>query len=179
MPSKTNPIPIQVPIWQLRPLAEGRAKLILVPVDIPGIKPKTIECRGDTATIKTAELSISGKFKYHPNATLYVKEEWAQLPGKPPAFIQRSWLAPDSGDDFKRKADRLLIDRSDWQPAETMPIEAARIWLRISSVCAIQFGQITEEEEELMGWKSFETIPPICGDEDWVWAIKVREISPF
>jgi hypothetical protein len=38
-----------------------------------------------------------------------------------------------------------------WNPAQTMPIEASRLWLQIETVSAKRIQQVTEEEAKAMG----------------------------
>lgn len=186
MPTKTNPLPIIPQPWQLSALATGEATLIIVPM-VPQPKRTVDNCWSwESYPIdyfwfdgETPGHQVRNKCPYRPLAELYCQEEWAQLPVKPTAFIQRSWLNPDSGDEFKRRADKLLIDKSDWQPTETMPIEAARIWLRVTSIACYQFGQLTGDEQAAMGWHGTDDMPAFLGDDCWVWAVSVKAITPF
>jgi hypothetical protein len=68
-----NPIPIQVPDWQLQSLAEGRASLIIVPVDFGGVfDVKTAKYDGGKWTFKTEYLIIEGAAKYQVGGVLDV-----------------------------------------------------------------------------------------------------------
>ena len=122
---KTNPIPVQVPDWQLQPLANGRASLIVVPVDFGGVfnvksaDIKSVKYDAGKWAFKTEDLTIEGSAKYQPDGLL----------------------------------------------------GAGSLSLRIVSVSCLQYGQITGEDEATMGWDKPEDMPPICGDDDWVWAL--------
>jgi hypothetical protein len=171
---KTNPLPILPQPWQLPYLARGEATLIIVPA-------KRLATTGPVFTMGAGtgvpmfQRGAVKRFEdcpYQVGAELYAQEEWAE------DFLEGVGLVSKSRHWVESALKPSEIGFVEWQPANAMPIEAARIWFRTQSIACIQFGQLTGDDERAMGWNNEAPMPAFIGDDDWGWAVGVKTIAP-
>lgn len=108
--------------WQLKAAAEGTLGAIILP-----LPEGSVSGSPEDWPIKSMKCGFNESYR------VYLAEEWCNFPGRlstgePPYYELRSNYPP------------LVMpsEKEEWQPAETMPEEAAQYWFEITEVKATQ-----------------------------------------
>lgn len=100
---------------------------------------------GNIAFVKIEDILVEA-LEYYPGDRIYIKQKWCEYDGE---YIL--WVKPTC--EVSEHEEGWL----NWQPAETMPIEAAREWRAVKSVELIQAHDIDEEGAFGAGYRSDRT----------------------
>jgi hypothetical protein len=108
--------------WQLKAAATGTLEAIVLP-----LPEGCVSGSPENWPIKSLKCGFNKSYR------IYLAEEWCNFPGRlstgePPYYELRSNYPP------------LVMpsEKEEWQPAETMPEEAARYWFEVGDVRVVQ-----------------------------------------
>lgn len=110
---------------------------------------------------------------YHPGDILYVRETWA--------LTDRS-LSDEPGYVYRATdPDWETMEGWKWRPSIHMPKEAARIWLRVTSVRLARLQDMTEEDVIKEGYSKDSGVPApkLFGEEVWNPTVKKSNIGRY
>jgi hypothetical protein len=136
--------------WQLKAAAEGTLGAIVLPY------PKEL-------------LKREGKWDYHewirdePTTCPYAQGDHIYLAEK---WCKGDWGAAFDDDIYFIESTTPEAEHMGWQPAETMPPEAARYWFEVGDVRGVQMSDI---DRHLCDRAALTDIPSDlpCGVEEW------------
>jgi hypothetical protein len=116
--------------WQLKAAAEGTLGAIILP-----LPEGCVSGSPEDWPIKSMKCGFNESYR------IYLAEEWCNFPGRlstgePPYYELRSNYPP------------LVMpsEKEEWQPAETMPEEAAQYWFEVGDVRVVQMSDIDLKE---------------------------------
>jgi hypothetical protein len=131
--------------WQLKAAAEGTLRAIILPL------PKgCVSGSPETWSIKSLKCEFNESYR------LYLAEKWCK----------GDWGAAFDDDIYFVESTTPEAEHMGWQPAETMPEEAARYWFEVGDVRVVQMSDIDRplcDRAALTGIPS--DLP--CGVEEW------------
>lgn len=183
--------------WQARALHEGKATLILAPVEPQPIEHAPnlwrwptggedwrISWRGDDPVLLAERCPVGV-----PSARLFVQEAWGTSIGinLPVEHIGHQcwpvWYAIDDSVRYTgaRTGGPAFMTRGPWRAAATMPRWAARTVLEVVDVRVFRFSKITRADMDAYGTGPLldalgEPVEqPV--DDPWLWALTVRRVK--
>lgn len=112
---------------------------------------------------------------YQPGDILWVRETWTCMP---PGPEEKEWGIAYAADGMQRYVEMpdsfrpMLYGPERWRPSIHMPREAARIFLRVTSVQVERLQDITEEQAEKEGCNDYTSTA--CGFFD-VWDSTIKK----
>jgi hypothetical protein len=123
--------------WQIRAAAEGRLKAIVLP--FPDVQETTntwfLKWGGIDRFWEKGEMpgqSVYDAIDYQVCDRLFFQEEWCK----------GDWGAAFDDDIYFTKSGTPEAENIGWQPANTMPPEAAQYWFEVTGVRVIQMDKI-------------------------------------
>ncbi len=154
-----------------------------------------------TATRRVVKLSNNikqqddGRYTLYADGTCYEDQRFDQIIGyiKKPCqpgdilYVRETWCNANIDGvepDYYYYADVHICEDYDrtewkWRPSIHMPKDAARIWLKVTSVRVERLRDITEKSAKMEGFsckdefiQTFLKMYPECTEESWLWVIE-------
>jgi hypothetical protein len=143
--------------WQLKAAAEGTIGAIVLPlVPQPELMPKSVRTYDDYWTWKSSPVNLIAlmwgkdelpgaflidRLLYQKGDRIYLAEKWCKC----------DWGASFDDDIYFVESATPEAEHIGWQPAETMPEEAAQYWFEITEVRVVQIKHLGPEVFDLSG----------------------------